>query len=247
MKQATIRLNKFLAQAGLGSRRSVEDLIRAGRVKVNKTVISFPGHMVDPTQDEVVYDGNIITQEIEPTYIVLNKPVDFICSRNDEKGRRTVYQLVRTPQQLFTIGRLDQDSEGLLIFTNDGEFANRLIHPRYKVPKKYYVELKKPAPPNIREIFKNGVIIDRKVRVTGELHFPNPKNRKSCFVTIHEGRNRQVRKMFAAVDCRVKVLHRTEIGPLKLGSLALGAWRYLTNRELRALKKAVGLDHGDDQ
>lgn len=245
--QQKIRLNKFLAQANSGSRRSVEKLIESGLVKVNNDVVTHPGHPIDPQKDSVVYDGNEIRQDIEPTYIMLNKPVGYICSRSDEKKRETVFSLVRHPQRLFTIGRLDRDSEGLLLFTNDGEFANRLIHPRYKVEKKYSVVLQKPAPVDCVEKFRRGVIIDKRFRVSGNLYFPNARNRKVCVVTIREGRNRQIRKMFAAVGARVKFLQRFQIDALKLGSLAPGAWRYLTKKELNALKKAVELDHGTKQ
>lgn len=242
-----IRLNKFLAHAELGSRRSVEKLITSGLVKVNDEIVSLPGTLIDPHNDTVVYDGNVIKQETEPTYIILNKPVDYICSRSDEKNRKTVYQLVRTPQKVFSIGRLDRNSEGLLLFTNDGEFANRLIHPKYKVAKKYNVLLKKTAPPNLKEIFRKGVIIDKKMRVTAGVVFPNRRNKKHCIVTISEGRNRQIRKMFAMVGAPVKFLQRFQIDSLKLGSLAPGAWRYLTNKELETLKKAVELDHGNNK
>ncbi|MCB9502254.1 MAG: rRNA pseudouridine synthase [Deferribacteres bacterium] len=246
-QQAKIRLNKFLAQANLGSRRSVETLVTSGFVQVNNQVITSPGYLIDPQNDTVIYDGNVIRQDIELTYAMLNKPVDYICSRSDEKKRATVYSLVRLPQRLFTVGRLDKDSEGLLLFTNDGEFANRLIHPRYKVEKKYNVVLQKPAPADCVEKFRHGVVIDKKFRVTANLYFPIPKNRKVAVVTIEEGRNRQIRKMFAVVGARVKYLQRFQIDTLKLGSLAPGAWRYLTNKELVALKKAVELDHGTKQ
>ncbi len=244
---AKIRLNKFLAQAELGSRRSVEKLILSGLVKINGKVVSSPGITINPQKDIVIYDGNIIQHEIEPTYIILNKPVDYICSRHDEKKRKTVYQLVRTPQKVFSIGRLDKDSEGLLLFTNDGEFANRLIHPKYKVLKKYNVILKKSAPPGLQEIFRRGVIIDKNERAIAHVVFPNRKNKKACVVSITEGRNRQIRKMFAAVGVRVKYLQRFQIDSLKLGSLAPGAWRYLTNRELKTLKKAVELGNGNNK
>lgn len=247
MQQTKIRLNKFLAQAELGSRRSVEKLILSGWIKVNGETITSPGHQIDPESDTVVYDGNIIKQDVEPTYIIHNKPVGYICSKSDEKNRKTVYNLVRTPQRIFSIGRLDKESEGLLLFTNHGEFANSLIHPKYKVEKKYNVILKKPAPPQIREMFTRGVMIDRSVRAKAHIHFPNTKNRKVCVVTITEGRNRQIRKMFAVVGARVKYLQRFQIDTLKLGSLAPGAWRYLTKRELLSLKKAVELDHGDNK
>ncbi len=241
MTEQKIRLNKYLAQAGLGSRRSVENYIFSGQVRVNGRRVTSPGHQVIPGKDSVVFDGNPVFVDIIPTYIALHKPKGYITTAKDEKKRETVFHLVHTASRVFPIGRLDRDSEGLLLLTNDGEFANRLIHPRYKVEKKYLVTLNKPAEKGLEQKFRDGVTIDKGILVRGTLEFDRSGSRKHAVVTIREGKNRQVRKMFARFGLRVTRLIRVQIGPLKLGALQSGQWRYLTDREIQQLKATTGL------
>lgn len=242
-----VRLNKFLARAGLGSRRAVERLIAGGEVRVNGKVITSPAYMVTPDLDVVVFRGNPIHSTDYLTYLMLNKPAGYVTTASDEKGRKTVFHLVHVPVRVFPVGRLDRDSEGLLLLTNDGDLAHRLLHPRWKVEKKYFVMLDRRAEREVATAFARGVVIDRRYRVRGALRFPDPKDTRLCEVTITEGRNRQIRKMFSACGYKVKGLRRLAIGPLQLGRLQAGDWRYLSNAELYALKKAIGLTHGNSE
>jgi 23S rRNA pseudouridine2605 synthase len=237
----TLRLNRYLAQSGLGSRREVETLIRRGEVKINGKVVRKLATQVKVGRDEVAVRGESLRPLMVPTYIVLNKPAGYVTTAKDEAGRQTVFALVNQPVRVFSVGRLDLDSEGLLLLTNDGELTFRLTHPRFKVPKVYRVLLNEALRPAAAQNFREGVIIDETHRARGELGWPNANDHRLCEVTIFEGRNRQVRKMFAALGYRVKTLQRLQIGPLALGKLKLGAWRYLTDKEILQLKTAVGL------
>jgi 23S rRNA pseudouridine2605 synthase len=237
----TLRLNRYLAQSGLGSRREVETLIRRGEVKINGKVVRKLATQVEVGRDEVAVRGESLRPLMVPTYIVLNKPAGYVTTAKDEAGRQTVFALVNQPVRVFSVGRLDLDSEGLLLLTNDGELTFRLTHPRFKVPKVYRVLLNEALRPAAAQNFREGVIIDETHRARGELGWPNANDHRLCEVTIFEGRNRQVRKMFAALGYRVKTLQRLQIGPLALGKLKLGAWRYLTDKEILQLKTAVGL------
>jgi len=235
-----MRLNRYLAQSGLGSRREVETLITRGEVKINGKVVRDLATQVDVARDEVVVRGESLRPINVPTYIMLNKPVGYVTTAKDEAGRQTVFALVKQPVRVFPVGRLDQDSEGLLLLTNDGELAFRLTHPRFKMPKVYRVFLNEALRPAAAQRFREGVMIDETHRVRGDLRFPKASEQRLCDVTLFEGRNRQVRKMFAALGYRVRGLQRIQIGPLRLGKLKLGTWRYLTDKEVNQLKTAVG-------
>lgn len=237
----TMRLNRYLAQSGLGSRREVEKLITRGEVKINGQRIHDLATQVDLSRDEVVVRGDTVRPVMVPTYVMLNKPAGYVTTAKDEAGRKTVFNLVNQPVRIFPVGRLDQESEGLLLLTNDGELTYRLTHPRFKVPKIYRVLLNEVLRTSDVQRFRDGVVIDETHRVRGELKFPNLKEQRLCEVTIFEGRNRQVRKMFIALGYRVKALQRIQTGPLLLGKLQLGSWRYLTDKEIVQLKTVVGL------
>lgn len=245
--QASIRLNKFLCDAGLGSRRSVDKIVNSGAVVINGVAVRNPAFQVDPETDDVQVDGHPVTIARLPTYLVLNKPPGYITTARDEKNRRTVFSLLHLPIRVFPVGRLDRESEGLLLLTNDGELAYRLMHPKYKVEKKYIARVNKTIADAVVKKFAHGVTIDHRYRVRGEITFPHCELRRECFVTISEGRNRQIRKMFAAAGLRVTWLVRTQIGPLQLGNLKPGAWRYLTKREIGALKSAVRMTDGNQK
>jgi pseudouridine synthase len=233
-----LRLNRYLAMCGVCSRRHADALILSGAVAINGKVVRTLGTQIDPAGDEIKVRGARVRAVDIPTYVMLNKPAGYVTTTSDEKGRAAVLQLVRTPIRLFPVGRLDRDSEGLLLLTNDGELAHRLMHPRYKAPKVYRVILQQAAPPGVIASFRRGVKIDAFKPAKGELRFL-PGNRRFCEVTIVEGRNRQVRRMFEALGCRVKNLQRIRLGPLALGSLPVGAWRYLNRKEIAQLKQAV--------
>jgi 23S rRNA pseudouridine2605 synthase len=236
-----VRLNRYLAQSGLGSRRAVEAFITRGEVKINGQLVSNLSARVDPDKDRVVVRGETVRPVALATYIILNKPAGFLTTAQDEAGRQTVFALVNQPMRVFSVGRLDRESEGLLLLTNDGELSQRLLHPRFKMSKVYLVRLNHPLRPADAQRFRDGVVIDGAHHVRGELRFPRANDHRLCEVTIFEGRNRQVRKMFATLGYRVKALQRTQIGPLALGKLQIGAWRYLTDKEIRRLKEAVNL------
>jgi 23S rRNA pseudouridine2605 synthase len=236
-----MRLNRFLAQCGLGSRREAEKFIIRGQVRINGRISRTLAVQVDPDRDEVSVRGEVVRPVTLATYIMLNKPVGYLTTAKDEAGRQTVFALVEQPVRVFPVGRLDRESEGLLLLTNDGALANRLTHPRFKVPKVYRVLLDQPLRPAAARNFRDGVVIDGAYRVRGDLRFQQAGEQRLCEVTIFEGRNRQVRKMFAALGYRVKALQRTQIGPLELGKLKLGTWRYLTDKEIKFLKEAVEL------
>ena len=229
------RLQKILSARGVASRRSSEELIRQGRVTVNG-VPAVLGDGADPEEDEILLDGRPLPQRQGSVYIMLNKPTGYVTTLSDEKGRPDAARLVADcGVRVYPVGRLDMDSEGLLLFTNDGEFANRMMHPRAQVDKTYEVwvtgyapgaeaRLARPITLDGYTIRKPGV---RLVRAQGE----NAK----FLVTIHEGRNRQVRRMCEEAGMRVTRLRRIREGTLSLGDLETGKWRYLTKEEKDAL------------
>lgn len=234
-----MRLNKFLASCGAASRRGADELIASGRVKVNSIVVTELGKMVETDNDTVTLDGKKVEPVSKMTYIMLYKPKGCITSLRDEKGRKTVYDYldVEVPH-LVPVGRLDYDTEGLLLLTNDGELVNRLAHPSGEVPKSYLVRAEGEFPEHILAKLRKGVEIDgvKTKRSKVKLLEQGEKEAK-LLVTITEGRNRQVRRMFEAVERNVVFLKRVAIGDLRLGGLARGAWRYLREEEVEYLKR----------
>ena len=234
-----MRLNKYLASCGAASRRGADELIRSGRVKVNAAVITEPGARVETDNDTVTLDGKKVTPVSKMTYIMLYKPKGCITSVRDDKGRKTVYDYldVEVPH-LVPVGRLDYDTEGLLLLTNDGELANRLTHPSGEVPKTYLVRAEGQFPEHILAKLRKGVEIDgvKTKRSKVKLLEQDEKEGK-LLVTITEGRNRQIRRMFEAVERNVVFLKRMAIGELRLGGLARGKWRYLRDEEVEYLKR----------
>lgn len=234
-----MRLNKFLASCGAASRRGADELISSGRVRVNSIVVTELGKMVETDNDMVTLDGKKVEPVSKITYIMLYKPKGCITSLRDEKGRKTVYDYldVEVPH-LVPVGRLDYDTEGLLLLTNDGELVNRLAHPSGEVPKSYLVRAEGEFPEHILAKLRKGVEIDgvKTKRSKVKLLEQGEKEAK-LLVTITEGRNRQVRRMFEAVERNVVFLKRVAIGDLRLGGLARGAWRYLREEEVEYLKR----------
>ncbi len=231
-----IRLQRFLAEAGLGSRRHCEELIRAGRVVVDGQVITTQGVRVDPLTTRVSVDGRRL-QAQRKVYLAINKPAGILCTSRDTHGRAQVTDLVpREMPRLYTVGRLDKDTDGLLILTNDGDFSLRLTHPRYKIPKTYLVEVDGRLNPRERQRLLRGVTHDgerlRAVKVFG-VRFSRGQTRLQVVLT--EGRKRQVRRMMTVIGHPVRRLTRVAIGHLQLGKLKSAQWRYLTDEEVHLL------------
>jgi len=229
------RLQKVLAQAGLGSRRVCEDLIEARRVRVNGEVAVL-GRRVDPETDVVEVDGAQIAVRAGLVHYLLNKPAGVITTATDTHGRRTVVEMVPPEPRVFPVGRLDADSEGLLLLTNDGDLTHRLTHPSFGVDKEYLVEVS--GTPSRRAVgrLRDGVELDDGRTAPAKVAHLDDRLLR---ITIHEGRNRQVRRMCEAVGHPVLRLVRTRIGPLTDRNLAPGAWRPLTQDELRSLERAA--------
>lgn len=229
------RLQKILSARGVASRRRSEELLRDGQVTVNGMTASL-GDSADPDTDRIEVGGNPLPERREYVYILLNKPRGYVTTLSDEKGRPNVAQLVADcGTRVYPVGRLDMDSEGLLLFTNDGDFSNRLMHPSAEVKKTYEVWVKGYHP-------GSEVLLGKRISLDGYLiRKPQIKllkvieDQANFLVTIHEGRNRQVRRMCAAAGMEVTRLKRIREGALSLGSLPLGKWRYLTEEEVRAL------------
>jgi 23S rRNA pseudouridine2605 synthase len=238
-----IRLQKVLASAGLGSRRKCEEFISAGRVTVNDVIVDELGARVQPDTDVIKVDGVTIAQAGGNVVVALNKPRGVVTSMSDEHNRECVGDLVAEyPQRLFHVGRLDVDTEGLLLLTNDGELAQRLSHPTYGISKTYFARVAGKVTKETMKTIKAGVVIeDRPVEVTNALLVGSTNDNSIVEITIHEGRNRIIRRLFDELGHPVVDLVRTQIGPVKLGQLKSGALRELTNKELGQLYSAVGL------
>lgn len=237
------RLQKYMARAGVGSRRYCEELIREGRVKVNGKVVTELGTRVDPAKDLVEVDDRLIQPKQENIYFMLNKPAGFITSATDKYGRSTVFDLLGgISDRVFPVGRLDYDTEGLLLLTNDGELAFRLTHPRYKVKKRYIAEITgHPSDKSIDDLRK-GIMLDDGKTAPAEISVTQQTG-TSTFVdiTIHEGRKRQIRRMFLAIGHKVIFLKRIAIHDVSLDNLSLGNFRPLTHQEVEVLYRAVRL------
>lgn len=231
------RLHKVLARAGVASRRAAEALIAAGRVSVNGTVITSQGHRVDPAHDQISVDGKAIPVAPAPVVILVNKPAGVVSTSADPQHRPTVLDLVGPqPVRLFPVGRLDLDSEGLLLLTNDGDLANRLTHPRFAVEKEYHVLVDRPVSPEILSLLHQGVRIADRMATPDRvevLHQP-PAGRWLRFI-LHEGRKREVRELCTMAGLQVLRLIRVRIGGLTLGKTATGEWRLLTPAEMTRL------------
>ena len=229
-----VRLNRYLASAGVGSRRAVDELIRAGRVTVNGEVGELGAAVGDG--DVVAVDGRTVAPQ-ELAYLMLHKPSGVVTTASDPQRRRTVVDLVESPERVYPVGRLDRDTTGLLLLTNDGELANRLAHPRQGVDKTYVVEVEGDPPPEAIRRLAEGVELDDGPTAPARARRLGAGRLE---LVIHEGRNRQVRRMCEAVGHPVRRLHRTAYGPLELDTLAPGSWRPLTAEEVAALRPETG-------
>ncbi|MFH1593421.1 MAG: pseudouridine synthase [Candidatus Omnitrophota bacterium] len=238
-----IRLQNALAQAGIASRRKAATLIESGRVKVSGKVIKERGFRVDTSVDIIVFNSKSIACDAKMRYLILNKPAGIISTANDEHGRKTVLDCVKTkPPGFHAVGRLDKDTTGLMILTNDGELTYRLTHPKFQVDRVYEAKAKGRISAGSIERLMSGIAIDGKTARAEKitvLHMG--ANSTFLNITMREGRKREVRKMLKTVGHRVLELKRLAYGPLKLGSLEIGRSRDLTEREVKDLKKCVGL------
>ena len=237
------RLQKVLAAAGIASRRASEILIEEGRVEVNGEVVTEQGRRVNPETDRIRVDGARIPPPRRHVYMVLNKPKGVVSTMEDPEGRPTLSDyLPRTGERLFHVGRLDTDTEGLIVLTNDGDFAHRLAHPSYKVPKTYTVQAAGVMDNRIIKRLEKGVTLDDgPVRPDKVKLISRGQDRTLLAITLHEGRNRVVRRMMDTVGHPVDRLSRTEIGPIRIGNLRVGETRELTREELGALLDLVGM------
>lgn len=232
------RLQKFMASCGIASRRKCEELILLGKVKVNGNIIEELGFKVNPFEDIVEYDGRVITKEERKVYIMLNKPEDVITSVKDEKDRKTVIDIVKVNERIFPIGRLDYDSSGLILLTNDGELYNKIIHPRVELDKKYVAVVKGEVSLDDKEKFESGIDIGGYITAPAKLkmlEYSHRKDLSTIEVCIHEGKNRQIRKMCSAINHEVISLKRVSIGNIRLGQLKKGEYRYLNDEEMKYL------------
>lgn len=237
-----VRLQKVLAQAGVASRRAAENLIARGRVEVNGEVVRAQGVRVDPAADTIRVDGKRIPPQRAHAYVVLNKPRGVVSTMEDPQGRPTVADYLGERGRLFHVGRLDADTEGLLLLTNDGDFAQRMAHPSYEVSKTYLAEVAGQVTPAVLKRLRAGVTLeDGPVQADQATLVQQVADRSLVRVTLHSGRNRIVRRMFDAVGHPVRKLSRTAIGPVRLGDLKPGAVRDLTREELGALLDLVKL------
>ena len=237
-----MRLNKFLAEAGIASRRGSDEIIRAGRVTVNGNKPEEMGALVDPESDEVKLDGRMVILRRHAVYCMLNKPVGYLTTVTDPHGRKTVMELLKDiPERIYPVGRLDFDTDGLLLITNDGALSNTLTHPRYQIEKEYRVEVRGIPSPDQLSSLERGILLDGRLTGPAKIHIDSASRRKtSLLVTVKEGRKRQIRLMFRHIGFEVYGLTRLRVGPIHLGSLKGSCWRYLTDNEIRELRSVAG-------
>jgi len=241
------RLQKILSAAGVASRRTSEALIQQGRVTVNGTVVTL-GTKADPARDDVRVDGRRIRVESRRRYILLNKPRGYVTTRSDPQGRRTVMDLLAGVREyVYPVGRLDYDSEGLLLFTNDGELAARLMHPRHDVERVYEARVRGVPDAHAIDRLTRGIMLDGRRTAPARVRHPQPRttatggSQATLEIALHEGRKHQVRRMLEAVGHPVVRLRRIRIGPIEDESLTTGHYRDLTAPELTRLRRAAGL------
>lgn len=236
MEENKVRLQKFLANSGIASRRKCEELIIEGKISVNGKVIKELGTKIDPTKDKVEYCGKTIQNTEKLVYVLLNKPIGYVTTAKDQFNRDTVLDLVRIKERIVPVGRLDMYTSGALILTNDGDFVYKVTHPKHEITKTYTVTVHGIITSDEVDQLRQGVKIEdyvtrpAKVKI---LKTDEDKNISRLEITIHEGKNRQVRKMCEAVGRKVIALHRSKIGNIEVKDLKIGTWRYLKEQELK--------------
>lgn len=231
-----MRINKFLSSLGIASRRAIDKYIEEGRIKVNGVIASTG---IDVTEEDKIYIDNkkIETKRIEEkVYFILNKPLEVLSASSDDRGRKTVVDLIKTDKRIFPIGRLDYMTSGLILLTNDGELFNRLVHPKSEIYKKYYIKVFGEVKKEEIEELKKGVLLeDGKTLPAKVSGIKYDKNKTSMYISIREGRNRQIRRMIEKFGYKVLMLRREKIGELSLGDLKEGKYRELTREEIEYL------------
>jgi len=228
-----MRLNKFLSTAGIASRRKSDELIKNGQILVNGKVVCEMGIDVNPKKDKIEYDGKVLSLPSSFVYYKFNKPKGYVCTASDEKARKTIYDIVKTEERLFSVGRLDYETEGLLILTNDGEFANKLMHPSYHVEKEYKVTVEGEVLESEMAVMRKGVVVDGERMPSAKVKWLSyEKGFTNLSVVIDEGQNRQIRRMFEAIGKTIKLLKRIRIKDVTLGGLKRGEIRPLKSYEL---------------
>ena len=231
-----VRLQKYLADCGIGSRRKCEEYIQQGKVQVNGKVVTELGTKINPKKDKVKFENREITENRKMVYILLNKPIGYVTTVDDQFNRDTVLDLVKVKERIVPVGRLDMYTSGALILTNDGDFVYKVTHPKHEIEKTYTVTLKGIIQNDEVEKLRKGVQIEdyttkpAKVKI---LKTDKEKNISRLEIIIHEGKNRQVRKMCEAVGKKVLALHRSKIGTIGVKDLELGKWRYLSSKEIQ--------------
>ncbi len=232
-----VRLNKFLSECGIASRRKSDEIISQGRVTVNGKTVTNKGVKIRPGVDRVEVDGEGVRPE-KKVYFLLNKPAGFITTTKDEKNRPTVVNLIKTNAKIFPVGRLDVNTTGALIITNDGDFYEKLLHPRMGIIRKYAATLDKPLEPEDSEKLIKGIYLKGSKRKFLKVKFPEKKNGKIVEVQTNEGMNHFVKRMFEAIGYRVNKLHRMAIGPFTVKNLPVGSYRKLTPQEIEQIKRS---------
>ncbi len=228
-----IRLNKFLSQSGISSRRQAEQLIKTGKIKINGELVKTLGVKVDPAKDKIEFQDQKVIVTRKKVYLALNKPRGYLCTTRDDFNRPKVIDLIKNQLiRLYPVGRLDLDSEGLLILTNDGDFAYKLTHPRHQIPKIYLSELNRPLRIEDKKKLEKGVELEEGKTRPAEILI---LSRNKIQITIYEGKKRQIKRMLALFNYKVIKLKRIAIGPLKLGNIARGKFRRLKSGEIKAL------------
>lgn len=233
-----IRLQKYIAQCGICSRRKAEELILHGKIKVNGSIICELGTKVIPGKDKIEYNGKEVKQEEKKVYILLNKPIGYVTTVKDQFDRESVLNLVKTDKRLVPVGRLDMYTSGALILTNDGEFVYKVTHPKHEIKKTYTVTIKGIITKEEIQKLEDGLKIEdyvtrpAKVKI---LKTDEEKKQSRLQITIHEGKNRQVRKMCEAINHKVLALHRSKIAEIGVKDIPLGKWRYLSQKEISQL------------
>lgn len=237
-----IRLQRVLSQAGVASRRKAEEFILQGKVAVNGVTVRELGWKVDPSVDRISFSGKAISLQKQKVYYLLHKPRGVMVTKSDPEGRKTVFQLIpRLDSSVNSVGRLDLDSEGLLLLTNDGELAYRLTHPSFEVEKVYHVLLSELPSSVLIKKLQAGILLEGEKTSPARIEVLEQGERVWVRIKIHEGKKRQVRRMFEWTGVKVLRLVRVKMGPLELGNLSLGKWRVLSEKEVQNLKKEVDL------
>ncbi|MDD2396536.1 MAG: pseudouridine synthase [Tissierellia bacterium] len=232
------RLQKYIARCGIASRRKAEEIILQGNVKVNGIIVKELGSKISPEKDVVTVYNKRIQEKEEHIYIKLYKPEGYITTVKDQFNRKTVLDLVNIKERIYPIGRLDYDTSGLLLLTDDGDLANKLMHPKYHIFKTYEADIKGSISEDSINILKNGILIDGYKTAPAKVKLINRSQKNtSVQISIHEGKNRQVRKMFEKIGHRVIKLKRISFGNINLGGLMEGQWIYLTDDEIKYLKR----------